>query len=103
LGETWEEPAPTQLPNPNSGIDLIRTQSGRLLLAYNPSANERTPLALAAADQDENWQPPYVVEDGTGEFSYPTLSQTPDGLNHMVYTWRRQTISHVSFTENGLG
>ena len=102
-GETWETPNPTHLPNPNSGIDLLRTQSGRLILAYNPSASQRTPLAVTTAGQQENWQPPHLLEDGPGEYSYPALAQTPDGLIHLVYTWRRQTIAHICFSETWLG
>lgn len=36
LGLTWTRPAPTALLNPNSGIDMVRLQSGKLVLAYNP-------------------------------------------------------------------
>src|SRR5437762_3423953 len=35
-GETWSPARPTELPNPNSGIDLVRTAQGELYLAYNP-------------------------------------------------------------------
>ncbi len=38
LGLTWSVPKPTALLNPNSGIDLLRTQAGNLVVAYNPVA-----------------------------------------------------------------
>jgi predicted neuraminidase len=38
LGLTWSVPAPTTLLNPNSGIDMLRMKSGKLVLAYNPVA-----------------------------------------------------------------
>lgn len=36
LGRTWSTPSPTPLLNPNSGIDMLRMRSGRLVLLYNP-------------------------------------------------------------------
>ncbi len=97
-GDTWSAAEPTRLPNPNSGIDLLCTQAGQLLLAYNPRPRRRTPLALAWASQAEDWSIPQAVENGPGEFSYPCLAQTPDGHCHLVYTWHRQTINHLSFS-----
>lgn len=37
LGLTWSKPVPTALPNPNSGIDMVRTSAGKLVLVYNPT------------------------------------------------------------------
>ena len=35
-GQTWSRVGRTNLPNNNSGIDMIRLRSGKLLLVYNP-------------------------------------------------------------------
>ena len=101
-GESWTSPQPTSIPNPNSGLDLIRLGSGDLLLACNPVARGRTPLALLLASPDENWGGPLLLEEGAGEYSYPTLLQTRDGMIHLVHTWRRERIQHVRFSENWL-
>jgi predicted neuraminidase len=98
-GETWNAPTPTTLPNPNSGIDLLRLRSGRLLLAFNNSQTSRTPLNLALADEDEDWRWIQTIEDGPGEFSYPTLAQTDNEQIHVVYTFQREHIHHFCFTE----
>ena len=98
-GESWAQPQPTALANPNAGIDLIRLASGDLLLACNPVARGRTPLALMLATPDEDWQAPLLLEQAPGEYSYPTLLQTQDGEIQLVYTWRREHIHHVSFSE----
>lgn len=98
-GDTWQEPEPTPLPNPNAGIDLIKLQSGKLLLAYNHSDQQRTPLCLAWADEDEHWSAPIKLEDEAGEFSYPTLLQARDGQIHLVYTHRREHIHYARFSE----
>jgi len=34
-----------------------------------------------------------------GEYSYPSLTQSPDGRIHISYTFRRETIKYVSITE----
>jgi predicted neuraminidase len=99
LGETWQSPTPTEIPNPNSGFDLIRLRSGNLLLAFNDSYSERTPLCLALADENENWSFKYSLEDGPGEHSYPSLIQTKDGLIHIVYTYQRKHIEYAKFSE----
>lgn len=101
-GDTWTTPTLTDLPNPNAGFDLLRLASGRLALAYNPSATLRTPLCVALADEDEQWGPPRVLEDAHAEFSYPALVQVADGRIHAVYTYRREHIHHACFDESWL-
>ncbi|MBK8021274.1 MAG: exo-alpha-sialidase [Chloroflexi bacterium] len=101
-GETWTALTATDLPNPNSGLDLMRLASGRLALAYNPSQTHRTPLSVALADADEAWRWRRVIEDEFAEISYPTLAQTRDGRIHLVYTYRRETIHYAQFTEDWL-
>ncbi len=101
-GESWTPPQPTSVPNPNAGLDLIRLASGDLLLACNPVARGRTPLALLLASPDEDWGKPLALEEGAGEYSYPTLLQARDGKIHMVYTWRRERIQHLRFSETWL-
>jgi predicted neuraminidase len=101
-GVTWKVPTPTDLPNPNSGIDLLGLQSGSLALAYNPSVSQRTPLWVRLAGEDERWQTQRTLEEGSGEFSYPALFQAADGIIHLVYTYKRQYIQHARFTESWL-
>jgi predicted neuraminidase len=98
-GQYWTKPSRTELPNPNSGLDLLRLASGSLLLAFNDHPRLRTPLSLATADEDEVWSRQRVIEDSDGEFSYPTLMQDGAGAIHLVYTYRRTHIQHASFDE----
>lgn len=101
-GDTWAQPTPTSISNPNSGLDLLRLQSGRLLLAFNNSDRLRTPLCVALAEEDERWKWMRTLEAGDGEFSYPALIQTPDGDIHIVYTYRREHIHYARFDEQWL-
>jgi len=69
------------------------------VLACNPVRRGRTPLALFLATLEEDWQAPVLLEQEAGEYSYPTLLQTRDGLVHLVYTWRREHRRHVCSSE----
>jgi predicted neuraminidase len=99
-GRTWDPPSLTALPNPNAGIDLIRLRSGKLLLAFNNTDYARTPLSLAvSSDAGRTWDVVRDVETGPGEYSYPSLCQAADGAIHLTYTYRRESIKHLAFTE----
>jgi len=102
-GHSWTEPTPTTLPNPDSAAALLRLASGAVLLAYNPSQCRRTPLALALSDDEGDTFPVEVaLESGEGEFSYPAMAQDAEGVIHVVYTWDRKAIKHVTVTEADL-
>jgi len=36
---------------------------------------------------------------GREEYSYPTVTQTTDGMIHVAFTYRRETIKELSFPE----
>ncbi len=102
-GETWADARLTGLPNPNAATDMIKLDSGRLLLAFNNSEKRRTPLSLAVSDnKGESWRVVRDLETAEGEYSYPSLCQARDGVIHITYTFRRETIKHVAFTEEWL-
>ncbi|HLV37602.1 MAG TPA: sialidase family protein, partial [Spirillospora sp.] len=65
----------------------------------NPTASGRTPLRVAWSTEDETWPHGRTLEDGPGEFSYPTLLQSADGDVHLVYTYRREHIQYACFDE----
>jgi predicted neuraminidase len=101
-GQTWSAMALLDLPNPNSGIDAITLADGRHLLVYNhvgKRADEwggpRWPLNVAVSADLIRWQAAAVLETEPGEFSYPAVIQTGDGLVHVSYTWERRKIKHV--------
>jgi len=122
-GVTWTCPEPTSLPNPNSGIDMVRLRSGNLVLVYNPTVpllkpeklhpawprrmptgfeawGPRTPLVAALSpDEGRSWPHRIVLEEGAGEYSYPAVIQDSEGAIHVVYTYRREAIKHVRLAE----
>lgn len=100
-GATWSALALTSLPNPNAGTDALTLRDGRHLLVYNPSISARTPLVVALSRDGKEWQQLAVLEDSPGEYSYPAVIQSRDGLVHVTYTWRRQRIRHVVVDPRG--
>ncbi len=97
-GETWGDAAPTELPNPNSGIDGVRAANGDWYLVYNPTKSGRTPLVLGrSADEGKTWKTVATMEDQAGEFSYPAIIQAKDGTLHVTYTWNRTHIKYLTF------
>ena len=97
---------PIGLPNPDSAIAIMTLDDGRILLAYNHSSQSRTPLSLAVSeDHGLSFVRIKDLENGPGEFSYPSLIQTRDKLIHLVYTFKskdQRTIKHVTFNKDWL-
>ncbi len=94
-GTTWGEMTLTSLPNSSSGTDAVTLKDGRHLLVYNHTAKGRSPLNVALSRDGKEWQAAIVLENEPGEYSYPAMIQTRDGLVHITYTWKRQKIKHA--------
>jgi predicted neuraminidase len=92
---TWTPIALTSLPNPNAGIDAVTLRDGRHLIVYNHTTEGRSPLNVAISGDGRMWNPSLVLEDAPGEYSYPAVIQSADGLVHITYTWKRERIKHV--------
>ncbi len=71
-----------------------RTRSSRIFV-YNHTTRDRSPLNLAISRDGILWEAALVLEREAGEYSYPAVIQTADGLVHITYTWRRERIKHV--------
>lgn len=102
LGHTWSKMTATSLPNPNSGIDAVSLKDGRQLLVYNHTATGRSPLNVAVSSNGIDWTPSEILEKERGEYSYPAVIQSSDGVVHITYTWKRQRIKHVALDANRL-
>ena len=85
----------TRLANPSAGIDAVRLADGRFLLAYNPTSRGRNTLEVAISTDGQAWRRAVTLEDAPGEYSYPAMIQSSDGLVHVTYTWNRRRIRHV--------
>lgn len=97
-GANWCAAYPTQIPNNNSGLDLVQDAAGRLFLVCNPvEANwgRRSPLSLFVSQDDgASWQRVLDLESGEGEYSYPAII-CHDNRLEISYTYNRRNIAHV--------
>jgi predicted neuraminidase len=92
-GLIWGDARPLDIPNPNSGIDVVKLRDGRFVLVYNDSTEQRTPLNLAVSHDGEHFQNFATLESAPGEFSYPSLVQSRSGDLLLTYTWQRRRIA----------
>jgi len=95
-GKTWCCAYNTGLPNNNSGIDLVKLDSGDLILVSNPVALDwgpRTPLTVSCSDDNgKTWKEIFTLENESGEFSYPAVIAEGSDV-FLTYTWRRERIA----------
>ncbi|MBT4798566.1 MAG: hypothetical protein HON81_09650 [Verrucomicrobia bacterium] len=109
-GESWSPLKKLGLPNNNSGIEALTLTNGRHLLLYNHLGGQgnngwgkRHAIHLAVSDDGIVWKALAVIEKAKeGEFSYPAMIQTKDGLVHMTYTWNRKRVKHVIINPKNL-
>ena len=103
-GRTWSEGADSAVPNPNSAAEFIRLRSGRLLLVFNDSKSERTPLTAAlSSDGDRTYPRKRDIVSGPGDYAYPTAIQTRDARVHIVFTAEERTaIYHAVLEEESI-
>jgi predicted neuraminidase len=102
---TWSSPQLTNLRNPNSAIDAVGFDGGRILLAYNDNANYRNPLSMAISDDGINFRKLRDIENEPGqEFFYPSLIRARDGTFYLTYTWHYcAVIKCIHFDAQWLG
>ncbi len=95
-GIHWSPACRTDLPNNNSGIDLVRIADGRILLCLNPIVGNwaaRTPLWLyLSQDEGDTFSPLIALEVETGEYSYPSLTAEGNTV-YLSYTYKREAIA----------
>ena len=94
-GMTWTQGRFLDLPQNNSGLDVVRLADGRIIMIFNNTTVGRTPLNLAVSTDGEHFRVFETLEDAVGQYSYPAIIQTADGGLEMTYTWQRKSIKHV--------
>ncbi|MCP5110737.1 MAG: exo-alpha-sialidase [bacterium] len=103
-GRTWSRGKDSAFPNPNAATDFIKLHNGHLMLVYNHSMNDRTPLTVAiSTDNDKSYPHRRHIGEGENSFAYPVAIQTRDGRLHVLYTTNeRSTVMLASFDESAI-
>jgi len=97
-GATWTSAQRGNLPNPDSALALTQLRDGRLLIIFNDSDTQRTPLvAMVSSDDGVSWSGRTLLADGAGAFSYPSVVQTSDGVLHVTYSQNRDRIFYQTW------
>lgn len=97
-GETWCQAYATDLPNNNSGLDVVKTPDGSLYLISNPveeNWGERSPLTLQkSCDNGKTWETVLTLEEEKidSEFSYPAIEYF-NGSLYITYTYERLNVA----------
>ena len=103
-GVTWGPVLVSDLPNPGSGLDGVRLQSGRWLLVHNDAREGRGRLAVSMSDDEgSTWKWKRLLEDlSEGSAHYPCVMQARDGRIHVVYSYfvkEGKSMKHTVFSE----
>ncbi|MEO6173721.1 MAG: sialidase family protein [Flavobacterium circumlabens] len=103
-GRNWAETDSLNVVNSNSGIDALTLSKKSFLLVNNPLPqgkdwfNGRNILDVEYSANGISWKKLFDLENQKeGEFSYPAIIRTSDGKIHVLYTYNRKYIKHVTF------
>jgi predicted neuraminidase len=108
-GETWSVATATDIPNPNTSLEVIALRDGRWVMIYNDITENRHSLALALSDDEgQSWKlRRHLEREVGGLFHYPSIIQDRNGLIHATYTHQpagagNRSIKHVMFNAEWL-
>ncbi len=99
LGKTWSKLTKTNLPNPDSGIEVLVLPNNNILLIYNNSHTNRYPLSVAlSTDSGDSWSLLFNIEEESGEF--PSAAIDSQGYVHVSYAWtppgkNQRQVKHI--------
>ncbi|MHA1820113.1 MAG: sialidase family protein [Promethearchaeota archaeon] len=87
-GRHWTSVSTIDLPNPNGGIDMVKTNDRNIVLAFNNSKTARNPLSVAfSEDNGKTWSKIKDIEKSdNGRYGYPAIIQAKDGTFYCSYT-----------------
>jgi predicted neuraminidase len=104
-GITWSKAEKTDIPNPNSAVD-VAVLGNVVALVYNPVEGNwirRSPLSVALSDLNGlKFSEPVDIVAGSGSYSYPAIIAVEDGFA-VAYTWNRRTIGFAKIKIDEFG
>jgi predicted neuraminidase len=105
-GVTWSPSQDTDIPNPDSSLEVVVLQNGHWIMVCNDTEEGRHRLVVKwSADEGKTWpRQRYVANSAAGNesFAYPSVMQSKDGLIHLTFSYaagQNKTIKHVTINE----
>jgi predicted neuraminidase len=90
-GESWSASVDTDIPNPDSSVEVIPLKEGYWLMVHNDTEDGRYRLSASLSDDEGatwKWKRRIEPADTEGKsFAYPSVTQGRDGLIHMTYSF----------------
>jgi predicted neuraminidase len=103
-GESWTPAVDTDIPNPDSSVEVIALKDGHWVMVYNDTEHDRHSMAAALSDDEgKTWKWKRHIgksDNRTKSYAYPSLIQAKDGMLHLTYSYREPagaTIRHCIF------
>ena len=101
-GESWTATKKTDIPN-TASVELLVLNNGKWAFLGNDIDDGRYQLSLRISDDEgKTWKSKFFIENDLskkGNFSYPSLIQTSDGLLHITYSYHpeksKKSIKYV--------
>ena len=101
-GESWSAAQKTEIPN-TASVELYKLRDGRWVFVGNDVDDGRYQLSIFISDNEGvSWKWKGNLEQskkGNGNFSYPGMVQTADGMLHITYSYHetasRKSIKYV--------
>jgi predicted neuraminidase len=109
-GMSWSPVKKTDLPNPGSGLEVIRLRNGHWLMVCNDTEVGRNSLVvMISEDEGRSWRWKRHLEHDepgpeAGSYSYPSVVQGRDETIHITYSYHPrpgvlESIKYVHFDE----
>ncbi|MFA5143521.1 MAG: exo-alpha-sialidase [Candidatus Omnitrophota bacterium] len=104
-GRSWKEQRLSNVRNPGFSLEMIKLDSGNVVMAFNNARTDRDSLSIALSrDGGRTWPHVRMIECKAGHvYGYPSVIQDKHGLIHVVYSYdNRNTIAHFVTNEQWL-
>ena len=100
-GRNWQPLKETNIENPHASVSCIKSDDNQWVLIGNRSEKDRSKLSLATSKQPlKAWHWLYDFENTPqGRFSYPSIIKDKQGNYHLLYSWNRKRIKHITFNQ----
>lgn len=90
-GENWTVARKTEIPN-TASVKVTTLKDGKWAMVVNDQNDGRYRLSLYLSDDEgAHWKWKYPLEEtekDQGSFSYPSMTQSKDGLLHISYSYQ---------------